>query len=75
MKQNPDDRRDNVNRIQYNIDRTIENIREAEDMIEETDDKKMKETLDAKNERRKEALLGMREEIKDEAIDKQDGYK
>ncbi|WFD12292.1 small acid-soluble spore protein Tlp [Tepidibacter hydrothermalis] len=75
MKHNKDDRRDNVDRIQYNIDKTIQNFRMAEDMIEETSDDKMKKALEAKNDRREEALTGMRNEIKEEAIDKQNGYK
>lgn len=68
MKNKPDDRSDNVEKIQYNIDKTIENCRLADDMISKTDDEKMKQTLEAKNDRREEALEGMRKEIKDEAI-------
>lgn len=74
MKNKPDDRRDNVDRIQYNIDKTIQNCELADEMIAETDDKEMKKTLIEKNKRREEALHGMREEIKDEAIDKKNGY-
>ena len=36
----PDDRRDNVDRIQFNIDNTIKNYRLAEEMISKTDDEK-----------------------------------
>lgn len=75
MKNKPDDRRDNVDRIQHNISNTIHNIELAEEMIAITDDEKTKNTLTEKNHRRREALNGMREEIKDEAIDKQKGYK
>lgn len=75
MKSKPDDRTDNVDRIQYNIDRTILNCELADEMIEKTDDTKMKQTLEEKNERREEALNNMRAEIRDEAIDKQNGYK
>ncbi|MEG1001856.1 small acid-soluble spore protein Tlp [Clostridium sp.] len=75
MKNKPDDRRDNVDRIQNNISNTIENIHLAEEMIEVTDDEKMKETLKEKNNRRSEALNGMRKEIKEEALDKENGYK
>lgn len=75
MKHNPDDRRDNVDRIKNNIDNTIRNIELAEDMIEVTDDEKMKEALKEKNDRREEALNSMRSEIRDEAIDKRNGYK
>ena len=74
MKNKPDDRRDNVDKIQYNITKTIQNCELADEMIAKTDDEKMKETLIEKNERRREALDGMREEIKDEASDKKNGY-
>lgn len=74
MKSKPDNRRDNVDHIQYNITKTIQNIELAEDMIAKTDDQKMKKTLEEKNERRREALDGMREEIQDEATDKKNGY-
>ncbi|AGF59078.1 MULTISPECIES: small acid-soluble spore protein Tlp [Clostridium] len=75
MKNKPDDRRDNVDRIQYNIDKTILNCELADEMIAKTDDSKMKQTLEEKNERREEALEAMRKEIKDEALDKEKGYK
>jgi len=75
MENKPDDRRDNVDRIQYNISNTIQNIDRAEEMISKTDDERMKETLTEKNERRSGALNAMRREIKDEAIDKQNGYR
>jgi small acid-soluble spore protein (thioredoxin-like protein) len=68
MKNKPDDRSDNADRIQHNISNTIENIRLADEMIEKTDDEKARQDLQAKNERREEALDGMRHEIKDEAI-------
>lgn len=75
MKPNKDDRRDNVDKIQYNIDKTIQNFRKAEHMINITDDEKTKVALEAKNDRREESLNGMRKEIKEEAIAKQNGYK
>ena len=75
MENKPDDRRDNVDRIQHNISNTIENYNLAEESIEITSDPKTKETLEAKNERRLDALNGMRAEIRDEAIDKRNGYK
>lgn len=67
MKPNPDNRADNVDRIQHNIDMTIDNIHRANDAIEKTSDQKAKQTLKQKNERRMDALDGMRHEIKDEA--------
>ncbi len=66
-KPNPDNRKDNVERIQRNIDMTIHNMEAAEEMIETTPDAKMKKTLLEKNERRRQALDGMRSEIRDEA--------
>ena len=75
MKNKPDNRKDNVDRIQYNIDKTILNCELADETIEKTDDQKMKQTLKEKNERREEALNSMRAEIKDEAIDKKNGYR
>jgi len=44
-------------------------------MIEETPDDKMKNTLIGKNERREDALNGMRGEIRDEAAAREKGYK
>ncbi|WP_315071729.1 small acid-soluble spore protein Tlp [uncultured Clostridium sp.] len=75
MKIKPDDRTDNVDRIQYNIDKTILNCELADEMIAKTDDSKMKQILEEKNERRGEALQAMRKEIKDEALDKENGYR
>lgn len=72
---NKDDRRDNVDKIQSNINHTIENYERAEEMISEVDDPKTKDTLSEKNKRRKDALNGMRAEIRDEAIDKKNNYK
>jgi len=73
MKPNPDDRKDNVDRIQRNIDMTLHNIEAAEEMIDETDNPKTKEELRAKNERREQALKGFRKEIKDEADAREKG--
>ena len=75
MKNKPDDRKDNVERIQYNIDKTIQNCQLADEMIAETDDEKMKQMLEEKNNRRESALRNMKEEIKDEAIAKENGYR
>ena len=71
---NPDDRRDNVERIEFNIGQTIKNMRLADEMIEKTDDEKMKKDLVEKNKRREEALSDMRAEIRDEALDKRNDY-
>jgi small, acid-soluble spore protein tlp len=75
MRPKPDNRENNVDRIQFNINHTIRNIEAGEEMIAKTDDRKMKRDLEEKNERRREALHGMKEEIQDEAWDKKNGYK
>jgi small acid-soluble spore protein (thioredoxin-like protein) len=69
-KPKPDDRRDNVDKIQRNINNTIENIEAAEEMIALSDNEQDRENLRAKNKRREEALDSMRQEIRDEALDK-----
>jgi small acid-soluble spore protein (thioredoxin-like protein) len=74
-KHNPDDRRDNVKNIQKNIDATVKNMELAEDMAAITDSEKTKQQIEEKNDRRKRALEGMRHEIKDEAKDRENGYK
>lgn len=74
-KPKPDDRSDNVEKIEFNIGKTIQNMELAEEMIHKTDDERMKRALQEKNKRRDEALTGMREEIRDEAKDKKNGYR
>jgi len=73
-KPKPDDRRDNVGKIQYNINHTITNYRETEDLIDKVDNEGEKKDLEEKNKRREQSLKNMREEIRDEAIDKENGY-
>lgn len=75
MKQNPDDRRDNVDKIQNTIDNTIKNIHEAESMIDSTDNCNTQAELKAKNERREQALDSLINEIKDEACHKKNSSK
>ncbi len=74
-KQKPDDRRDNVNKIQSNINNTIVNYRKTEELINNVDDYKQKRELEEKNKRREQSLKNMKKEIKDEAIDKRNEYK
>ena len=75
MKPNPDNRKDNVEKIQKNINMTIHNMELADEMIAKTDNDKTKEELKEKNERREKALDGFRNEIKDEADAREKGYK
>ncbi|MDX9872164.1 MAG: small acid-soluble spore protein Tlp [Clostridia bacterium] len=72
---NPDDRRDNVDKIQFNIGKTIQNMELADEMISKTNDDNLKHELQEKNKRREDALESMREEIRDEARDKKKNYR
>jgi small acid-soluble spore protein (thioredoxin-like protein) len=66
----PDDRSDNVEKIANAIDHTMNHIRESEDFVEAHESEMHSEDkadIEAKNERRKDAIQGFREEIKDEA--------
>lgn len=69
---NPDNRADNVQHLQSHLQHTLENIREAEGMLARDGNEmngKDVEALEAKNERRKQAIEGFRNEIRDEAHD------
>lgn len=74
MKNKPDDRRDNVEKLQEHITNTIQNIELAEETMVESDNQQMKGQIAAKNKRRKAALDNMRQEIRDEATDQEEGY-
>jgi small acid-soluble spore protein (thioredoxin-like protein) len=71
---NPDDRRDNVEKIQEHIDNTIHNIELADDMISNTSDKKLRKELQAQNERREKAVDSMKSEMIGEAWARDNGY-
>jgi small acid-soluble spore protein (thioredoxin-like protein) len=66
MKSKPDDRSDNAEKIRKSMKNTVENMELAEDMMGKTYNGKTKKDLGEKNERRRNAIDGMRNEIKDE---------
>lgn len=66
-KPKPDDRSDNVEKLQAMIHDTIENMEAAEESLEFTDSSEQREKIEAKNERRRESLKAMRSEVRDEA--------
>lgn len=68
MKANPDDRSDNVEKLQEMIHNTLENIKEAEETME-TASPEQRSQICAKNERRRASIEAMRKEIKDEYHD------
>ncbi|TVY02389.1 small acid-soluble spore protein Tlp [Cohnella terricola] len=66
----PDDRSDNVQKLQNSIQNTMENLEESEHYLDEHSvelSPDESQTLRAKNERRHEAISSMRSEMQDEA--------
>lgn len=66
----PDNRSDNEAHLQEHIDHTLANLREAEDYLDEHADEisaDEKQSIEAKNDRRKESINGFITEKKDEA--------
>lgn len=72
-KPKPDDRSDNVEKLQTMVENTIENINEAEETLEFSNAED-RARIEAKNERRKESIDAMRSEIQDESQARQNGY-
>jgi small acid-soluble spore protein (thioredoxin-like protein) len=62
----PDDRSDNVEKLQNMIHDTIENIEAAHETMQFASGEE-KQNIEDKNKRREEAIDGFRSEIKDEA--------
>lgn len=71
---NPDDRSDNVEKLQSMVQNTIENIEEAHDSMQFANDQE-RARIEAKNHRREESIAAFRAEIKDEASSRENGYK
>ncbi|OLS38566.1 small acid-soluble spore protein Tlp [Bacillus sp. MRMR6] len=66
-KPKPDDRSDNVEKLQSMIHHTIENMEAAEESLQFTDSETQRQQIESKNERRRESIDAFRSEIKDEA--------
>jgi len=64
-KPNPDDRSDNVEKLQAMVEDTAQNIEKSKETMTHLGDEE-KETIREKNRRREQAIDGMREEITDE---------
>lgn len=70
----PDDRSDNVEKLQQHVQNTIQNLEEAEEYLDEHADEISSTELNditEKNANRRESIAGFRQEIKDEARDQQ----
>ncbi len=61
----PDDRSDNVEKLQEMVQDTIQNIEKAHETMQFSSGEE-KEAIKEKNKRREQAIEGMRQEIKDE---------
>ncbi|QHS22357.1 small acid-soluble spore protein Tlp [Virgibacillus sp. MSP4-1] len=64
----PDDRSDNVEKLQEMVQNTIENMEEAEETAQYASGNDRAD-IEAKNERRRDSIEAMRNEIKDEVRD------
>lgn len=64
----PDDRSDNVEKLQGMVQDTIQNIEKAHDTMKFSSGEE-KQQIAEKNKRREQAIDGMREEIQDEYKD------
>jgi small acid-soluble spore protein (thioredoxin-like protein) len=62
----PDDRSDNVEKLQSMIHHTIENMEEAEEAMEFSSAEDRAQ-IEAKNERRRHSIEAFRSEVRDEA--------
>ncbi|WP_102275656.1 small acid-soluble spore protein Tlp [Cytobacillus massiliigabonensis] len=72
-KPKPDDRSDNVEKLETMVQNTIENINKAEETLAFSNAED-RARVEAKNERRKESIDAMRSEIEDESQARQNGY-
>ncbi|MEN1969968.1 small acid-soluble spore protein Tlp [Lentibacillus sp. N15] len=64
-KPKPDDRSDNAAKLQQHVENTMENMEDANESMQFSSGDE-KEKIKAKNQRREEAIKGMRAEIADE---------
>ncbi|PGC33593.1 small acid-soluble spore protein Tlp [Bacillus pseudomycoides] len=65
-KANPDDRSDNVEKLQEMVQNTIDNFNEAKETVEVSNEKD-RAAIEAKNQRRLESIDSLKSEIKDES--------
>lgn len=65
-KPKPDDRSDNVEKLQEQVANTIENLEEAHDTLQQDLSEEQRQAILEKNRRREHSIAGKREEIKDE---------
>jgi small acid-soluble spore protein (thioredoxin-like protein) len=72
----PDNRKDNAQKLREMVQNTIGNIEAAEETMSNTHlSQEQREQVRAKNERRRESIESMRNEISDEVHDQETRYK
>lgn len=70
----PDNRKNNVERLQQMRENTIENIEAAEETLAQSDmDGPERQAVEQKNDRRRESIHAFEAEIKDEQEDRERG--
>lgn len=69
----PDDRSDNVEKLQDMVQNTIQNLEEAHETMQFAGAEE-KAKIEAKNKRREESISAMRAEIQDEASARKNGF-
>ncbi|CAH0346003.1 small acid-soluble spore protein Tlp [Bacillus sp. CECT 9360] len=74
FKPNPDDRSDNVEKLQDMVQNTAVNIEEANESLEFATGEQ-REQIKEKNHRREESIEAFRSEIKDEAAARTNGFR
>lgn len=72
-KPKPDDRSDNVKKLQKMVQNTIYNMEASEDTMAHSS-RKDRDAIKAKNARRQDSIDSMRRELHDEAAAKKNGY-
>lgn len=72
-KPNPDDRSDNVEKLQTMVQNTMKNIEEAEEAVACSNEEE-RQRIQQKNHNREVSIEAMRSEIKDESEARQNGY-
>ncbi|WP_026695800.1 small acid-soluble spore protein Tlp [Peribacillus kribbensis] len=73
-KTNPDDRSDNVEKLQDMIENTMINMEKAEEAMAFSNESEQQNILE-KNHKRQESIEFMRKEVKEEAADRETGYR
>ncbi|MGD6816038.1 small acid-soluble spore protein Tlp [Metabacillus sp. 84] len=73
-KSNPDDRSDNVEKLQDMVQNTIQNIEKAHESMGLANEEE-RHRIQEKNKRREDSIAAMRSEIQDEAHARENGYK